>query len=61
MHIKNSATDLHMSVNGYSVTATFAEQENPVVLEKVRQILFSSYSDALIRRPGGRHDTGAAL
>lgn len=40
------------AIDGYEISATFAESRNPMALGQVKQILLSSFVDNATRRPG---------
>ena len=52
-HMEHGTQSVQLSVNGYEVSASFAECENAAALGKVKQILLSSFAAHAQKPKGG--------
>lgn len=52
-HMEHGTQSVQLSVNGYEVSASFAECENTEALGKVKQILLSSFAAYAPKPKGG--------
>lgn len=50
--MSKTRTKTVFAIDGYEISATFAESRNPMALGQVKQILLSSFVSCATKRPG---------